>query len=345
MSIAGTVNASGVRVDPASGPAQCASGFDQRTLAASFVECRGITRERARNFYYGLRLTPEPRRSAIYSIYAWMRAADDAADGEPGSRVEDQRRALAAFREQTERIFAGETPPECKGGERGACFWPAFASTVATYGIDHEIFEEVLRGLEEDMDHRGYATDADLARYCYRVASTVGLACLAVWGLRPGVDPAAARDLAVRRGQAFQRTNILRDFAQDFDSEPRRVYLPMDAFARHGLTPEDLRRWRRPDVCRKFIAEQAAIAREHYRASAPLDEMIDPTCRPTLWAMTRIYSGLLSVIERHPDRIVARRRIRLPSSRKALIALRAAIAGRRAGAEAAAAGKPGRDGW
>lgn len=341
MSIAGTFKAAGVRVDPASGPAPGA--FDQGTLAASFIECRGITRERARNFYYGLRLTPEPRRSAIYSIYAWMRAADDAADGEPGGRVEDQRRALAEFRDLTERVFRGELP--AASGASAACFWPAFASTVATYGIDHAIFEEVLRGLEEDMDHAGYATDADLSRYCYRVASTVGLACLAVWGLTAGADAAVARDLAVRRGQAFQRTNILRDFAQDYDSEPRRVYLPMDAFDRHGMTPDDLRAWRGPEACRRFVAEQAALAREHYRASAALDAMIDPACRPTLWAMTRIYSGLLGVIERDPGRIVARRRIRLPSSRKALIALRAAIAGRRASAETTAPPAARRDGW
>jgi phytoene synthase len=342
LSIASAVNASGVRVDPASGPAQPLSGVDQRTLAASFIECRGITRERARNFYYGLRLTPEPRRSALYAIYAWMRAADDAADGEAGGDLAEQRRALAAFRETTERVLRGELPTGTAAG-----FWPAFAATVARYGIDHGIFEDVFRGLEEDMDHRGYATDADLSRYCYRVASTVGLACLAVWGLRPGVDEAVARDLAVRRGQAFQRTNILRDFAQDYDSRPRRVYLPMDAFARHGISPEDLREWRNPEACRRLVAEQAAIAREHYRASAPLDEMIDPACRPTLWAMTRIYSGLLAVIEGNPARIVARRRIRLPSTRKALIALRAAIAGRRASAEAEAANarSSGRDGW
>lgn len=328
MSIASAVNSTRVRVDPDSGCAAALCGIDERTLRESFDQCRRITRQRARNFYYGLRLTPEPRRSAIYAIYAWMRAADDEADGQPGARIDDLRRRLAAFGDLTRRVLRGDL--SSLPGSGGPSFWQAFASTVFTYGLDPAIFTDVLDGLEEDLDHRGYATDEELSRYCYRVASTVGLACVTVWGLRPGVDPEAARALAVRRGQAFQRTNILRDYAQDFDSDPRRVYLPAEAFARHGVTPEELRRWSKPAACRALVAEQAALTREHYRATAALEGMIDPACAPTLWAMTRIYSGLLEVIERDPARIVARRRIRLPSSRKALIALRATIAGRRA---------------
>ena len=140
-----------------------------------------------------------------------------------------------------------------------------------------------------------------------------------------------AHDLAVRRGQAFQRTNILRDFAEDFDAEPSRVYLPRDAFARHRLTAEEVRGWRRPAACRAFVAEQAARARAEYEASAGLESMIDPECSSTLWAMTRIYSALLEVIEREPERVVSMRRIRVPAPRKALIALRAAWRSRRSG--------------
>lgn len=305
------------------------AGIGADELALAYAECRRITRARARNFYYGLRLTPEPRRSAIYAIYAWMRGADDEADCE-GPATERQRR-LGAYRELTRRaIEEGRREGAVKWGELPP-HWPAFAATAHSYPLDHGLFSEMLDGLEEDLEHGGYATDAALARYCHRVASTVGLACIAVWGLRAGADVDEARRLAERRGQAFQRTNILRDFAEDFDGSPRRVYLPREAFLRWGVTPEDVRHWRNPEACGRLIGEAAAIARTEYEASEPLVGMIAPDCSPTLWAMTRIYSEILGLIERDPARIVAPGRIRLPASRKALIALRATMRAKRSG--------------
>ena len=294
------------------------SGVNESALDAAYAECARITQTRARNFFYGLRLTPEPRRSAIYSIYTWMRAADDEADApEPASVRRDR---LALFRARTERIIGGQVPASAD-----PAWWTAFAATMASYPIDPQICCDMLDGLDEDLESNGYADDAALGRYCYRVAGTAGLACLWIWGLREGADPAKAREFALRRGQAFQRTNILRDFAEDFDESPRRVYLPREAFTRHGITPEDVRAWSKPEACTAFISEQAKLTREHYTASAELESMIDPTCRATLWAMTRIYSGLLSVIEAEPARIVSEKRIRLAGAKKASIALSAAI--------------------
>jgi phytoene synthase len=298
-------------------------GVSEARLAAAFADCARTVQARARNFFYGLRLTPEPRRGAIYSIYAWMRAADDLADAQ--APINTRRLALAEFRERTRRALDGLPAPE---GHPEPAWWPAFAATATSYPIDPSIFTDMLDGLEQDLGCPGYDDDAALHEYCYRVAGTAGLACLWIWGLRDGADPAEARELALRRGQAFQRTNILRDFAQDFDETPSRVYIPRDAFARHGLTPEDLRRWEDWRRCAALVAEQAALAREHYDASARLETLIDPACAPTLWAMTRIYAGLLEVIEQDPARVVGGRRIRLASHRKASIALTAAIRAR-----------------
>lgn len=292
-------------------------GVAEANLRASYEECARITRHRARNFYHGLRLTPEPRRGAIYSIYTWMRAADDLAD-KPVPR-EQRRASLAEFKLTTERCLAGQVPAD------GAAWWAAFGATCASYPIDPVIFAEMLEGLEEDLDSAGYADDAALSRYCYRVAGTAGLACLWIWGLRADADVQKAHDLALRRGQAFQRTNILRDFAQDFDETPSRVYIPAAALAAHGLTARGLRDWADEGKCAALIREQAAITRAHYAASAELESMIDPACAPTLWAMTRIYSGLLDLIEREPSRIAGGKRIRLAGAKKASIALGAAL--------------------
>ncbi|MBX3358984.1 MAG: phytoene/squalene synthase family protein [Phycisphaeraceae bacterium] len=307
-------------------------GVDEIALAQAYAACRDLTRRRARNFYYGLKLTPEPRRSAIFSIYAWMRLADDEADSEGPT---DQKRArLAAFRETTGAVLG---PLEGRGEPRSVDWsslspiWLALAATMATYPIERRLLAEMLDGLDEDLDHGGYRTDEELSRYCYKVASTVGLTCIAIWGLKPAADVSTARRLAVIRGQAFQRTNILRDFGEDFDAAPSRVYLPLDAFERCGLTPQDLRQWSRPEACRELVLAQAAVARRAYDDSEPLLAMIDPACAPTLWAMTRIYSDLLAVIERDPQRIVGDRRVRIPATKKAMIALSATIRSRRSG--------------
>ncbi len=295
-------------------------GVSERELAAAYAEAGRVTQSRARNFFYGLRLTPEPRRSAIYSIYAWMRAADDLADEQ--RPVEERRRALMAFRDRTHALLAGHAEV-LEGGT--PVWWQAFGATCASYPIDPVIFGDLLDGLEGDLAGAVYADDAALHRYCYRVAGTAGLACLWIWGLREGADPARAREMALRRGQAFQRTNILRDLAQDLDERPPRVYIPTDVLKARDVSVSDLRGWRYPDRCAEVIRDQARLAREHYEASKDLESMIDPTCSPTLWAMTRIYSGLLELIEADPSRVMSDRRIRLPGPKKASIALGAAI--------------------
>lgn len=306
------------------------SGVGPDELAVAFAHCREITRTRARNFYYGLRLTPEPRRSAIFAIYAWMRAADDAVD-EAGTLSEREAR-LRTFSDWTERLLGEAVAGQIGRGmdlQTAGHLGIALAATVASYPVGASIFRDMLSGLRRDLRGHDFADDSDLARYCYCVAGTAGLACVAIWGLREGADPAAARELALRRGQAFQRTNILRDFVEDYDGAdgPRRVYIPRDAFARHGLTAEQLRAWSPAPGCEALIREQAGLAREHYILSSELESMIDPGCAPTLWAMTRIYSGLLGHIEAQPSRVVGDR-VRLASAAKATIALRAALGAR-----------------
>ncbi|MBL8762967.1 MAG: phytoene/squalene synthase family protein [Phycisphaerae bacterium] len=302
-------------------------------LGDSYRACAEITRRRARNFFYGLRLAPEPRRSALYAIYAWMRAADDAVDQQ--ADLATKQAALARHSDLTERVLTLRD----SGGGAGApgatptgAYWPAFAHTLASYPIDGAHVRDMLRGMEDDLTLTAIRTDADLERYCYRVASTVGQVCVAVWGLRPGVDVPNAMRLAALRGRAFQLTNILRDFAQDFDDSPSRVYLPRSAFDRAGLDPTDLRRWAGEEACATLIRAYAGKAREAYEESSPLDAFVDPACAPAMWAMTSIYRSILDRIEAEPRRVVSPTRIRLPSWKKLVIAFSASLRARRASA-------------
>lgn len=283
----------------------------------AFRYCRELTRARARNFYHGLKLLPEPRRSALYAIYAWMRAADDIADDGP-SDVKEARARVVAFREQTRRALGGTV-------DAADPILVALRETAARYPIPMEQFDAMLDGQLEDLDGCVYRAFADLRRYCERVASSVGLICIEIWGY----DDARARDLAIDRGIAFQLTNILRDFVED--EANGRVYLPAEDFARHHLTPEALRGWAAPERCRRFLEEQIERAESYYRSSVGLDAMIDPSCVPTLWAMTEIYHGLLLRMQSDPAQLVRGPRVRLTAISKGAIAIRARLRSRGAG--------------
>lgn len=298
------------------------------TIEQANHACAELVRARARNFYYGLRLTPEPQRSAIYALYGWMRRADDQVDD--AGTPDEKRRRLDLFRRTTDRMIRGDDLGEANGDP----VWVAFGDAVTRYKIPAGELTHTLDGLERDVvleasaeyHHPAFRDRDELAAYCDCVASTVGRICVRIWGMRQGTDEQLAMELAGVRGLAFQLTNILRDYAQDSDAG--RVYLPASDFARFGVTPQQLRAWSEPVPCRAMIADIAAWARGCYDRSRPLDEMIEPACLPALWAMTRIYGGLLGVIERQPRRVVGSSRIRLASWRKAAIAARAACMSR-----------------
>jgi phytoene synthase len=288
-----------------------ASGSAATEQAAAFKHCEAITRQRARNFYYGLRLAPEPQRSALFAMYAWMRRADDLIDA--SSLGEDERRtAIDTFMAATDNAFAGSLPSADDDP-----MWIAFAGTAQRFPIRREQFREMIDGQLDDLKGDTYESFEELESYCYRVASTVGLICVEIWGYS---DP-VARQHAIERGIAFQLTNILRDLREDHDRG--RVYLPAELFRKHNLTIDHVLAWSPAVRCADLVLEVVERAEARYAASAPLDMMITPSCLPTLWAMTRIYHGLLEQVRERPERVSMERRLRLSSFRKGAIALRA----------------------
>lgn len=297
------------------------------SLRASYEHCHAVTRGQAKNFYYGLRLTPEPKRSALYAVYAFMRACDDLvdepvdrADGGGAAQVENKleggadvmvrRERVERFRADLDRVLAGEaTPP--------GAMWPAFADVVATYPVRGEHLHAMLDGQLADLEPTTYRSFDELYAYCYRVASVVGLVCVSVWG--DDGDPGVPM-WAEKRGIALQLTNVLRDVKED--ALRGRVYLPEEDLQHFGLDPASLR----GEPAAPFVEMmnfQIDRARQYYRESAPLESHLDPACRATCWAMMRIYRRLLDKIAADPARVL-RERVALSSSRKAYLAARAA---------------------
>ena len=302
-----------------------AYSVDATEVGASYGHCRDLTRARAKNFYYGMMLTPQPKRSAMYAVYAWMRAVDDLGDPAGGGEAESVRRRLESFRRRTQAALAGEAPwPGGQGdADAFAPMWPAVAATFRDYAVPRAYLDAMIDGQIMDQRKTRYASFDELYEYCYNVASTVGLVCITVWGYDGGE---ATRKLAQERGIALQLTNILRDVVEDAQRD--RVYLPADELARFGFDDESFK----AHVLRceaasggdfdGLIRMQLCRAREYYNRSASLERFVTGSCRPTCWAMMRIYEGLLSKMESNPRRVLTER-VRMGRLSKLAIALRA----------------------
>jgi phytoene synthase len=263
-----------------------------RELEQAYAACREIARRQAKNFYYAFVALPAPRRNAICAVYAFMRQADDLADDESVPR-DERRRRLEAWRAAWRESGAGA------GGADPV--FRAVGDAARRFSIPLGLLEELVAGVAADLESDGqradtYATFADLYRYCYGVASVVGLVCIRIFGYR---DPAAEK-LAEETGVALQLTNILRDVAED--AARNRVYLPVEDLAAHGLTVESILR-RAPGqpptpAERALFAGLGERAERYYESARRLLPLIEPESRPALWALVSIYHRLLQRIQR-----------------------------------------------
>jgi squalene synthase HpnC/squalene synthase HpnD len=275
-------------------------------VGQSYAECRRVARNAASNFYYAFFMLPQAKRDALCALYAFMRLVDDVSDT-VGSES-DKQRGLARWRAALDAAVAGDVS--------GHPILPAFADTIGRFHIPPRYFHDLISGAEMDLTVGNYATFERLREYCYRVAGTVGLTCLHVFGF----DDPHAPDLAEKLGIAFQLTNILRDAPRDY--EMGRVYLPQEDLKKFGVLPEELARGPlTPGLCDLFAFE-AGRAWGFYREGVQLIPRVHPDARAALWALARIYSGLLRRMEARGYDVFSER-VRLSTPEKTGILLRA----------------------
>jgi phytoene synthase len=296
------------------------------TIAEAYVVCTGIAQQQAKNFYYSFRVLPEPKRNAMCAVYAFMRRADDISDEETMPVVE--RRVvmsewLGAWRE-ARRSGASDDP-----------VFVALNDTQKKFAIPDALLEDLVRGTTMDLEEsqadvvivtetvadktqtlQVYEDFEGLYRYCYLVASVVGLVCIRIFGYS---DPRAEM-LAEKTGVAFQLTNILRDVSED--AERGRIYLPMEDLTAGRVEVKQLlqvvRREAETKVVRSLLAQEAARALVYYAAAEELMPLIDKDSRAALWVLVTIYRGLLErIMAKNYD--VFSERVSVPTSRKLLI--------------------------
>ena len=260
------------------------------TLDEAYATCRAIAKREAKNFYYSFVALPPARRNAICAIYAFMRKADDLSDDESLPH-EERRKQLDGWLAAWHVARSGDATDD-----------PVFLAVrdaAARFRIPYTLLDELVAGTTMDLEATSsgapdtYATFDDLYRYCYLVASVVGLVCIRIFGY---TDPRAEK-LAEETGIAFQLTNILRDVAED--AGRNRIYLPLEDLAAHGISVDQLihRKGSITAEERALLKEIAGRAEAYYRSAQQLLPLIDRESRPALWVLVSIYHQLLKRIE------------------------------------------------
>lgn len=267
-------------------------------LHVAYSVCRGITRTNAKNFYYGFLVLPKRKRQALCAVYAYMRHCDDIAD-DPGYAPAERRQKMDGWLDSFHAALAGYPTDDP--------ILLALTDAQRRYAIPVGLLDQLAFGtamdveensVEETTDEQAprrpiqYGSFQDLQRYCYNVASVVGLVCIRIFGYN---DP-AAEPLAERCGLAFQLTNIIRDVKED--AALGRVYLPEDDLREFGVDPSELINPSDLARIRPLLELQARRARENYAAGDELLAYIDEDSQPALWVLVNIYRSLLEKIAR-----------------------------------------------
>ncbi|MCS7022332.1 MAG: phytoene/squalene synthase family protein [Gemmataceae bacterium] len=313
-------------------------------MAASYRYCRRLCRQARSSFPLTFWLLPPHQRRAMQALYAFLRLSDDLADL-PAVKL-DRGGVTSPIGDDNERLKQGTAIAPVPGIDaapiRTALYqWrnrleealqgrpthpvhPALVDTLRRFPVSPQWLYAVLEGVAQDVGPVHFRTFSELYAYCWRVAAAVGLACLAVWGLRRGVAWEQAEPLAVAAGIAFQLTNILRDLGEDL--QRGRVYLPGEELEAFGCPVES---WSRPcarAALGRLLDWQVARARDYYRRAKPLALLLPRRPRAVFRLMLELYQQLLDrVAQAGPD--VLYQRIRLRPWHRTLALLRVCAAG------------------
>jgi 15-cis-phytoene synthase len=276
------------------------------TVPEAYAVCRAIARKKAKNFYYAFVALPAPKRDAICAVYAFMRQADDLSDDE-SRPIPERRFALDAWLDSWHQALGGRASND-----------PVFIALLDAqerFQIPSQLLDQLVQGTASDLEPQSlaYATFAELYRYCYLVASVVGLVCIRIFGY---VDPRAEK-LAEETGIAFQLTNILRDVRED--SERGRLYLPLEDLERCGVPADSISAISGGNTLtpsqRQVLAIQAERAEQFYKSAQELLPLISPDSRAALWVLVTIYHRLLRHIEQRKFDVFSER-ISVPTYEK-----------------------------
>lgn len=266
-----------------------------------------ITRKSASNLALAFVLLPREKRQEMAALYAFCREVDDVADNE-AVPVEVRAAKLQAWRADIKKACEGIDPQFAVNRE--------LRPVIQRRNLQFELFDELLKGVEMDLEKRRYATLEELELYCYRVASVVGLLSIEIFGY---TNP-ACRDYAIYLGKALQFTNILRDVRSD--AERNRLYLPLAECERFGVKPDDILCGRYDGNYVKLAQHMANLAKGFYQKAQETLPSVDRRSMATAELMGSVYWKLLRKIESRGFNVFESGETKLTKPQKLFLILR-----------------------
>ena len=259
--------------------------------------CQQRTAASGSSFYYSFMFLPPERRRAITALYAFCREVDDVVDEVTEDRV--ARLKLDWWRHQVALAFGAAAAPS--DGEAPHPVTRALGPAIAAFSLPRLPFDEIIDGMQMDLDYNRYETFTDLRLYCHRVAGAVGLLSARIFGYS---NPATL-EYADRLGIALQLTNIVRDVAED--AQRNRIYLPLEDLSRFGVAEDDLVRRRDGPAVRDLVTFQIDRAEQHYAEALALLPPEDRRAQRTGLIMAAIYRTLLAEIRDGGAKVLSER--------------------------------------
>lgn len=269
----------------AAGPSN--TGLGDVALESAYAHCEELTRAASHTFYFASGFLPRNKRRAMRALYAFCRRTDDLVD----LRSADPGAALAAWQRALHRGTSAVDDPVVR----------AWVDTRLRFGIPSAYADQLIQGVGRDLLQVRYQNFAELAAYCYEVASTVGLMSMHIIGF----DGERAIPYAVELGVALQLTNILRDVGEDW--RRGRLYLPLDELSTFGLSETSISKGAVDDAWRAFMRFQIARARSMYAEALPGIALLNKDGRFAVAAAAALYRAILDDIERHNYDVFRRR--------------------------------------
>lgn len=271
-------------------------------------ESRTITQKSASNLALAFVLLPKAKRDGMSALYAFCREVDDVADDE-SVPIDERRRELAAWREDVMKA--------CTDGKPEFAVNRELQSVVRQHpGLTFELFDDLIRGVEMDLDIKRYQNYAELEQYCYRVASVVGLLSIEIFGY---TNP-RTRDYAVSLGKALQLTNIVRDVRTD--AERGRIYLPLEELSHFRVSESEILNGEYSPRFRELAASVAGRAKHYYKLARESLPREDRRAMAAAELMGSVYWRLLEKLQEREFNVFGAEPTRVGKGQKIVLILR-----------------------
>ena len=264
--------------------------------------CEDKAKKSGSSFYYSFRFLTPTQRQAITALYAFCREVDDVVD--ETDDVDLANKQLDEWREEVSRIF---------NGQPSHLVVTALAIALETFTLHEEYFIEIIDGMAMDLQQQRYQSFSQLALYCYRAASVVGLLSVEIFGYQDRKTLKYAEKL----GMALQLTNIIRDVKED--AERDRIYLPLDELAKFNVSVDSLLSGETSPKLVELLKFQTERARKYYDQAMQFLPEVDRYPQRTGLIMSAIYAATLDEIEAQ-NFPVMEKRVSLPKLRKLWLA-------------------------